>query len=60
VLGPIVDGRLDKQVGVALGVREQTVEVHRHNIMRKLEATSLPELVRMIEALRGGADPAAP
>ena len=53
VLGPIVDGRLNKQVGAALGVSEQTVKVHRHNIMRKMEAASLPDLVRMIEALRG-------
>jgi FixJ family two-component response regulator len=52
VLERIVDGRLNKQVGAALGVSEQTVKVHRHNIMRKMEAGSLPDLVRMIEALR--------
>lgn len=52
VLGPIVDGRLNKQVGAVLGVSEQTVKVHRHNIMRKMEAASLPDLVRMIELLR--------
>lgn len=51
VLGPIVAGRLNKQVGAALGVSEQTVKVHRHNIMRKMEAASLPDLVRMVEAL---------
>jgi FixJ family two-component response regulator len=52
VLGPIVEGRLNKQVGAALGVSEQTIKVHRHNIMRKMKAASLPDLVRMIEALR--------
>lgn len=52
VLGPIVEGRLNKQVGAALGVSEQTVKVHRHNIMRKMEAASLPDLVRMVELLR--------
>lgn len=52
VLDPIVQGRLNKQVGAALGVSEQTVKVHRHNIMRKMEAASLPDLVRMIETLR--------
>lgn len=52
VLDPIVEGRLNKQVGVALGVSEQTVKVHRHNIMRKMDAASLPDLVRMIEAMR--------
>jgi FixJ family two-component response regulator len=57
VLGPIVEGRLNKQVGAALGVSEQTVKVHRHNIMRKMEAASLPDLVRMIETLRAALDP---
>ena len=56
VLGPIVEGRLNKQVGAALGVSEQTVKVHRHNIMRKMEAASLPDLVRMIETLRTAPD----
>jgi len=56
VLGPIVEGRLNKQVGAALGVSEQTVKVHRHNIMRKMEAASLPDLVRMIETLRAAPD----
>jgi FixJ family two-component response regulator len=56
VLDPIVAGKLNKQVGVTLGVSEQTVKVHRHNIMRKMQAASLPDLVRMIEMLR--AEPA--
>lgn len=56
VLGPIVEGRLNKQVGAALGVSEQTVKVHRHNIMRKMAAASLPDLVRMIETLRAAPD----
>lgn len=53
VLDPIVAGRPNKQVGSALGVSEQTIKVHRHNIMRKMGAASLPDLVRMIELLRG-------
>ena len=52
VLLPIVQGSLNKQVGAALGVTEQTVKVHRHNIMRKMAAASLPDLVRMIESLK--------
>jgi FixJ family two-component response regulator len=52
VLLPIVKGTLNKQVGAALGISEQTVKVHRHNIMRKMGATSLPDLVRMIETLK--------
>jgi FixJ family two-component response regulator len=59
VLLPIVKGTLNKQVGAALGVSEQTIKVHRHNIMRKMGAESLPDLVRMIENLKGsGALPA--
>ena len=56
VLLPIVRGTLNKQVGAALGVTEQTVKVHRHNIMRKMAAGSLPDLVRMIESLRSAGD----
>lgn len=52
VVDPIVAGKLNKQVGASLGVSEQTVKVHRHNIMRKMGASSLPDLVRMIELLR--------
>ena len=52
VLDPIVAGKLNKQVGAALGVSEQTIKVHRHNVMRKMGATSLPDLVRMVELLR--------
>ncbi len=52
VLDAIVAGKLNKQVGTALGVSEQTVKVHRHNIMRKMDAASLPDLVRSIDVLR--------
>lgn len=52
VIDPIVAGRLNKQVAAVLGVSEQTVKVHRHNVMRKMGAASLPDLVRMIELLR--------
>lgn len=55
VLDFVVAGRLNKQIGAALGVSEQTVKVHRHNLMRKMEASSLPDLVRMVELLRGPA-----
>ncbi len=53
VLDFVVAGRLNKQIGAALGVSEQTVKVHRHNLMRKMGATSLPDLVRMVEVMRG-------
>ena len=48
----VVRGMQNKQVAAELGVSEITVKVHRHNIMLKMEAASLPDLVRMSERLR--------
>jgi FixJ family two-component response regulator len=44
-------GRLNKQIASELGISEITVKVHRHNLMAKMRAASLPELVRMCERL---------
>jgi FixJ family two-component response regulator len=52
VMALIVDGRLNKQVGGQLGISEITVKAHRGNVMRKMNADSLPELVRMADALK--------
>ena len=43
----VVSGLLNKQVGVDLGVREITVRAHRGQVMRKMKAGSLPDLVTM-------------
>lgn len=51
VIAYIVKGALNKQVAAELGVAETTIKVHRHNIMHKMAARSLPDLVRMIERL---------
>ncbi len=48
----LVRGALNKQVALDLQVTEVTIKVHRHNIMRKMNARSLVELARMIEKLR--------
>ena len=61
VMGLVIRGRLNKQIAVELGVSEVTVKVHRGQIMRKMRARSLPELVRMGDALHVAAvDPPAP
>lgn len=47
----IVRGMLNKQSAAELGITEITIKVHRHNIMQKMKARSLPALVRMVERL---------
>ena len=47
----VVRGLPNKQVAAHLEVSEITVKVHRHSIMQKMQAGSLPELVRMSERL---------
>jgi FixJ family two-component response regulator len=47
----VTAGLMNKQVAAEMGVSEVTVKVHRHNIMRKLGAKSLADLVRMADAL---------
>ncbi|HEY9568734.1 MAG TPA: response regulator [Thalassobaculum sp.] len=47
VLEAMVDGRLNKQIAYDLGISQRTVEVHRANVMEKMRASSLAELVRL-------------
>lgn len=51
VLVQVVRGRLNKQIAGDMGITETTVKVHRSNMMRKIEAASLPELCRMADRL---------
>jgi FixJ family two-component response regulator len=52
VMARIVTGRLNKQVAGDLGVSEITIKVHRAQVMRKMHASSLPELARMADTLK--------
>jgi FixJ family two-component response regulator len=53
----VVAGRLNKQIAGDIGVSEITVKVHRGNVMRKMQATSVVELVLMAERLRTSGEP---
>ena len=59
VMTHVVSGRLNKQVGSELGISEITVKAHRGQVMRKMSADSLADLVRMAAALDLPVDPHA-
>jgi FixJ family two-component response regulator len=57
VMARVVSGLLNKQVGARLGISEITVKAHRGQVMRKMKAGSLADLVKMSARLRLDAAP---
>ena len=51
VMQRVIAGLLNKQIAAELGTSERTIKIHRGNLMRKMGAESLPDLVRMSEKL---------
>jgi FixJ family two-component response regulator len=51
VFAHVVSGQLNKQVAFDLGTAERTIKAHRHNVMEKMQAHSVADLVRMAQAL---------
>jgi len=54
VLREVARGRLNKQIAFDLGISETTVKLHRGNVMRKMQAASVGEIIRAWEALPEG------
>jgi len=54
-MAQVVAGRLNKLIAGTLGISEITVKAHRGKVMRKMKASSLPDLARMADKI--GIDP---
>ena len=54
VIGFVTAGLSNKQIAAKMGISDATAKVHRANIMRKMQARSLVELLRMADLLGAG------
>jgi FixJ family two-component response regulator len=52
VMNLVVCGTLNKQIAAELGASEATIKMHRSQVMKKMQAQSLPDLVRMADKLK--------
>jgi FixJ family two-component response regulator len=52
VMGLVVSGMLNKQIASQIGASEATIKIHRGNVMQKMQAASLIELVRIADKLK--------
>jgi len=59
IMTRVVVGHPNKQIAAELNLSEMTVKVHRGQVMRKMQAGSMPELVRIADRLAGGYSNAA-
>jgi len=61
VMRLVVDGKANRVVARELGISQRTVEIHRANVMRKMQATSVSHLVRMaLQSVSFGPSPVPP
>jgi two-component system, chemotaxis family, CheB/CheR fusion protein len=60
VLQLMLEGRSSKMIAAQLFMSQRTVESHRANVMKKMEAKSLPELARMVSVAKADAHPLNP
>ena len=56
----VVQGQQNKKISETLGITLKTVKAHRAKVMSKMQATSLPELIRKIEAMKSSPSPRMP
>ena len=52
VMALLVSGRVNKQIAAEIGISEVTVRLHRGQIMRKMRASSLADLIRIADKIK--------